>query len=174
MCRATSSAKASRCRRPEEFRKAAEAGFGFAEIRYGVRLREGLGGPVDPAKAEALFKSAQAKGLPARRWLARPPLSQRRGRKSAIRPARHSRSPGRAPTGVTPRRRSGRPRSSWRAVTFERGHGRRPRLLQDSHAEADEGDVSYRAATFIEDTERRIAERKAAETPVPAAPAAPN
>lgn len=48
-----------------EFRKAAEKGFGWGEVEYGWRLREGRGVPADKGAAEAMFKSAQAKGLPA-------------------------------------------------------------------------------------------------------------
>lgn len=156
----------------EEFRKAAEAGFGLAQIRYGVRLREGLGGPVDPAKAEALFKSAQAKGLPGGDgWLGRiylsgevaSPLSA--GEAFAL--ARKGADGGDAETAF------------WAAEKLMEGLSfgedmEAALAYYKLAAEADEGDVSYRAATFIDDTERRIAERKAAETPVPVAPAAPN
>jgi len=156
----------------EEFRKAAEAGFGFAEIRYGVRLREGLGGPVDPAKAEALFKSAQAKGLPAGDgWLGRiylsgevaSPLSAA----DAFALARKGADGGDAETAF------------WAAEKLMEGLSFGEDLeaalaYYKIAAEADDGDISYRAATFIDDTERRIAERKAEETPAPAAPAAPN
>lgn len=154
----------------DEFRKAAEAGFGFAEIRYGVRLREGLGGPVDPAKAEALFKSAQAKGLPGGDgWLGRlylsgevaSPLSA--GEAFAL--ARKGADAGDAETAF------------WAAeklmegVTFEEDLDAALAYYKIA-AEADDGDVSYRAATFIADTERRIAERNAAAAQPP--PAAPN
>jgi TIR domain len=160
----------------EEFRKAAEAGFGFAEIRYGVRLREGLGGPVDPAKAEALFKSAQAKGLPGGDgWLGRiylsgevaSPLSAA----DAFALARKGADAGDAETAF------------WAAEKLMEGMSFGEDMdaalaYYKIAAEADDGDVSYRAATFIADTERRIAERDAAKiaqpmpegTPAPAAP----
>ncbi len=48
-----------------EFRKAAEKGFAWGEVEYGWRLREGRGVPADKGAAETMFKSAQAKGLPA-------------------------------------------------------------------------------------------------------------
>lgn len=156
----------------EEFRKAAEAGFGFAEIRYGVRLREGLGGPVDPAKAEALFKSAQAKGLPGGDgWLGRIYLSGEVASPltaaDAFALARKGADAGDAETAF------------WAAEKLMEGlsFGEDMDAALEYYkiaAAADEGDVSYRAATFIEDTEQRIAARNAAAettTPAPEAPA---
>jgi TIR domain len=46
------------------YRRAAEAGYGQGELRYGVELVDGSNVTADPVAAEALFRSAQAKGIP--------------------------------------------------------------------------------------------------------------
>jgi len=48
-----------------EFKKAADLGSAWGEVEYGLRLRNGEGVAANPIEAERLFKSAQAKGLPA-------------------------------------------------------------------------------------------------------------
>jgi hypothetical protein len=46
-----------------EYRKAAEAGFSFGEIRYGMELESGKVVTADAVAARALYASAQAKGV---------------------------------------------------------------------------------------------------------------
>ena len=46
------------------YRRAAEAGYGQGEIRYGAELIDGSNVTADPLAAEALFRSAQARGIP--------------------------------------------------------------------------------------------------------------
>jgi TPR repeat protein len=50
----------------EQFRKASEQGFGWGQLEYGARLLSGEGGvATDPARAAELYRSAQAKQMPA-------------------------------------------------------------------------------------------------------------
>lgn len=47
-----------------EYQKAAEAGSAWGQVNYGRALAEGKDVEANPVKAEALFKQAQASGLP--------------------------------------------------------------------------------------------------------------
>jgi len=148
-----------------EFRKAAEKGFGWGEIEYGWRLRSGEGAPADPAAAETLFRSAQAKGMPAadhalgRLYLSNEVASAMNSDQAfaLVRKAADAGAQFFAAEKLV---------EGWDVETdYEAALA-----YYKAAAAADEGEVSWRAARFIEDTERRIAEAITAE-PAPTAPA---
>lgn len=166
-----------------EFRKAAEQGFGWGEVEYGWRLREGKGVAADPGLAENMFRSAQAKGLPAashglgRLYLSgevASPLSLEESY-ALIRRA--------ADQGDTAAQ-------FFMAEKLTENWSLTPDYAAaldyyKKAAAADAGDISWRAERLIEDTQRRLDEENAkkaaqpaggatppAETPAPA-PAAP-
>jgi TPR repeat protein len=147
-----------------EFRKAAEQGFGWGEVEYGWRLREGKGVAPDPGQAENMFKSAQAKGLPAashalgRLYLSGEVASPLSGDEAfaLIRKAADE-----GDTGA----------QFFMAEKLTEDWDLTPDYAAaldyyKKAAAADAGDISWRAARFIEDTQRRLDEehaRKAAE-----------
>jgi hypothetical protein len=139
-----------------EFRKAAEKGFGWGEVEYGWRLREGLGVPADKGAAETMFKSAQAKGLPAgstglgRLYLSGEVASPIDGN-AAFAMVRRAADQGDAGA------------QYFMAEKLVEGWDMEadyPAALDYyiKAAAADEGDVSWRAERMIEDTRRRVQE----------------
>lgn len=150
-----------------EFRKAADMGVGWGEIEYGWRLRSGEGVAADSAAAETLFNSAQAKGTPA--------ADQALGRLYFSNEVASAMNPDEAFALVREAAEAGDAGAQffvaeklvegWNFTTDYEA------ALAYYKTAADEGDVSWRAARFIEDTERRIADAKTAE-PAPVAPAA--
>ncbi len=153
-----------------EFRKAAEKGFGWGEIEYGWRLREGAGVPADPAAAETLFKSAQAKGMPA--------ADLALGRLYLSGEVASPLDPNEAFALVRKAADAGDASAQFYAAQkLTEGWDFTPDYeaalaYYKAAAAADEGDPSWQAARFIEDTEARIAEQKAAASqPTPPDPA---
>jgi TPR repeat protein len=139
-----------------EFRKAAEKGFGWGEVEYGWRLREGLGVPADKGAAETMFKSAQAKGLAAgstglgRLYLSGEVASPIDGN-AAFAMVRRAADQGDAGA------------QYFMAEKLVEGwdmDADYPAALDYyiKAAAADEGDVSWRAERMIEDTRRRVLE----------------
>jgi hypothetical protein len=157
-----------------EFRKAAGKGFGWGEVEYGWRVREGKGITANPAEAETLFKSAQARGMPAashglgRLYLSGEIASPIDGAE-AFAMVRRAADEGDAAA------------QFFMAEKLVEGWDLTPDYeaalgYYIKAAAADEGDVSWRAERMIEDTRKRVeqANTKAlehAETPDPESPA---
>jgi len=161
-----------------EFRKAADQDFGWGQIEYGWRLREGKGVPADPAQAETLFKSAQAKGMPAGahalgRLYMSGEVASPMGPEEAFAMIRRAADQGDAGA------------QFYVAEKLVENWDMKPDYdaaltYYIKAAAADEGDVSWRAQNLIEDAKRRVEEEKAkqsaaapdGETPPAEAPAA--
>ncbi len=141
------------------FKKAADKGFGWGEIEYGWRVREGKGIPANPAEAETLFKSAQTKGLPAAshalgRLYLSGEIASPVGPEEAFTMIRRAADEGDAAAAY------------FAAEKLAEGWDLRPdyQAALDYYlkaAGADEGDVSWRAERMIEDTRRRVQEEAA-------------
>lgn len=154
----------------DAFRKAADAGFGWGEIEYGWRLREGKGAPASPAQAETLFKSAQTKGIPAAghalgRLYLSGEIASPVGPEDAFTMIRRAADQGDATAAY------------FAAEKLVEGWDFTPdyQAALDYYikaAGADEGDVSWRAERMIEDTRRRLLEGAAPDAAGGEAPSA--
>lgn len=155
-----------------EFRKAADKGFGWGEVLYGWRLRNGEGlDAKDPAAAETLFKSAQARNLPA--------ADLALGRLYLSNEVASPMSPDDAFALVRKAADAGDADAQFYAAEkLMEGWDFKPDYeaalaYYKAAAAADEGDVSWRAERLIPSTEQKVADQKAPEDTPAEPPATP-
>ena len=148
-----------------EFRKAAEKDFGWGQIEYGWRLREGKGAPANPAEAETLFKAAQARGMPA--------AAHALGRLYLSGEVASPMNPDEAFAMIRRAADQGDAGAQFfMAEKLVENWDLKPDYdaaltYYIKAAAADEGDVSWRAQSLIEDTKRRVEEEKAKQDSSP-------
>ncbi len=148
-----------------EFRKAAEKDFGWGQIEYGWRLREGKGAPANPAEAETLFKAAQARGMPA--------AAHALGRLYLGGEVASPMNPDEAFAMIRRAADQGDAGAQFfMAEKLVENWDLKPDYdaaltYYIKAAAADEGDVSWRAQSLIEDTKRRVEKEKAKQDSSP-------